>query len=102
MFAKLAQFWLLGGHHPIPQTATGHCVNTRMETPVTGASRRARRPILICRWRKAKATRGLECFWKSVTARGTDAPGQKSRGARTHARPRAGARPRQSVLRSAA
>jgi hypothetical protein len=61
-----------------------------------------RRPTLVCRWRNATGRRGLECFWKSVSAHGADAPGQKSRGGRTHWRPRAGALPRQSVLRSAA
>jgi hypothetical protein len=102
MFEKLAQFWLLGGHHPIPQAETGHCDDTRIGSPVTTGTRRARRPKLICRWRKAKTARGLECAWKSVAVHGADASGQQSRGGRTHRRARAGAPPRQSVLRSAA
>jgi hypothetical protein len=102
MFAKIAQFWLLGGHHPIPQTEIGHGVDSRIGAPVIAGTRRARRPTLVCRWRKAKAARGLECVWTSVAVRGADASGQKARGGRTHRRALAGAPPRQSVLRSAA
>jgi hypothetical protein len=102
MFAKLAQFWLLGGHHPTPQTETGHCVDSHIGAPMIAATRRTRRPTLVCRWRKATATRGLECAWQSVGVPGADASGQKPRGGRTHRRARAGAPPRRLVLRSAA
>ena len=103
MFAKVAEFRLLGGHVQRLRTAAKYDPDRRRTDcrPMAGA-RRARRPILMCRWHVVPATGKLECRWQSVSAATIDEPGQRRRVVRTRRLTRARARAGRPVTRRVA
>jgi hypothetical protein len=67
MVAKTAQYSIVGRdtRQPSPVTAA-HCNDNHDNHVARGLpvnSRRMRRPVLVCGWRKVPATGALECFW---------------------------------------
>jgi len=64
MFAKLAQFRLLGVSRAQQALATGGSQTDKHGGCGPNAkSHRDRRPILVCRWQKGPVTGALECVW---------------------------------------
>jgi hypothetical protein len=74
MFAKLAQFRLLGiGRAQQAPAAGGSQSVKRAGCRPIAQPHRDRRPILVCRWEKTPVTGALTCVW-SVAARPTAEP----------------------------
>jgi hypothetical protein len=68
MFAKLAQFRLLGVSRAQQALAAGGSqTDKHAGCRAIALSHRDRRPILVCRWEKETVTGALECVW-SVAA----------------------------------
>jgi hypothetical protein len=65
MFAKLAQIRLRAVGNVQQALATNR---DRAAFRASARPRRARRPILVCRWQLAPATGALECIWEAVGA----------------------------------
>jgi len=76
MFAKLAQFRLRhgGSSRRAWVTHPNHTGNPAACRPMLAASRRLRRPMLVCHWQHAPATGALECVWESISAPATGQP----------------------------
>jgi hypothetical protein len=83
MFAKVAEFRLLGGHVQRLRTAAKYDPARRTDCRPMAGARRARRPILMCRWHVVPSTGKLECRWQSVSAATIDESGQRRQVVRT-------------------
>lgn len=66
MFAKLARFNGLGHRHAAPSKAAYCNCNDNHPVLHLASVSRARRPALVCGWRRVPATGRLECFWQAV------------------------------------
>jgi hypothetical protein len=67
MFIKLAQFLLAGvGCARQTRATPGYRAGSQADCHLAANSRRARRPTLICGWRKAPSSGALECHWQAI------------------------------------
>jgi hypothetical protein len=76
MFAKLAQIHVrhVGDVQHAGTANTNRAGNGLGGCLAMAATRRARRPILICHWRHAPGTGALECVWEAASAPATGEP----------------------------
>jgi hypothetical protein len=102
MFAKITEFRPLGRRVQYLRTAAKHNADGRADCRLITGARRARRPILTCRWHVVPSTGKLECVWRSAGASAIDEPGQKRPVAPARRLTRARARAGRPAIRRAA
>jgi hypothetical protein len=101
MFAKLAQVRLRPAR--VVSAPDIYRIGRRAACrPTMAASHRARRPMLVCRWRHAPATGALECMWESVDAPAASQPRSQRSPGEVHRLTDARAAARRPFRRSAA
>jgi len=78
MFTKLAQSRLFGFGLALQTRPTvSYGADGHPQRRFIANSHRARRPALVCRWRKAPSTGALECVWQTVEQPTADEAGPK-------------------------
>ena len=104
MFKKLAEFLLSGVGYARQARATArYCAGSRPSTsPVTTTSHRARRPTLICEWRKRPSSGALACHWLLIDLSEADAFAPRRDPTATQSPTGARARGKQPFTRAAA
>jgi hypothetical protein len=102
MFTKLAQFLLLGlGRPRRPLAIVARNSDIRPEFRNLANSHQARRPTLICGWRKVPSSGALECRWQAIDVPEADELAQRRHGKATPS-PTACATGKRSFARAAA